>query len=105
MGDLISRSALIESIINHGNDIKSDVPMIEDIYQTAHKHIIDLVEIQPTAYDVEKVVAELEEEREIAYADFDEYAYKYELDLTDNDDWFYRGLSRAMNVVKRGGAE
>ena len=84
MGRLINADALIEAITQHGKDIKSDVPMIEDIYQTAHKHIIDLVEIQPTAYDVEKVVEALEKE---AYNGFD---------IT---------LSKAIDIAKRGGVE
>ena len=47
----------------------------------------------PTAFDVEKVVEELEEEKDIAYADFEKYANDYFLDLDENvDDWYYKGL-------------
>ena len=60
----------------------------------------------PTAYDVEKVVAELEEEKDIAYADFDMYINDYELDLdSDYDDLLHKGLARAIDVIRKGGVE
>ena len=99
MGDLISRSALIEAITQHGKDIKSDVPMIEDIYQTAHKHIIDLVEIQPTAFDVEKVVAKLEEASHCEEPTFDEDGY------CNDDSWEVVYLDKATEIVRKGGVE
>lgn len=91
MGRLIDADALkqdlrkcqIESLIAH----------------TEEKNVFDVINEQPTAYDVEKVMDQLEEERGISYADFDEYAYRYELDLTDNDDWFYKGLERAKRII------
>ena len=113
MGDLISRSALIENI---DNDIKMTEQFMNSEMDTKRysqlftqlntlKSYKGIIEEMPTAYDVEKVVAELEEERGISYVDFDEYAYRYELDLTDNDDWFCKGLARAIDIVKRGGVE
>lgn len=50
----------------------------------------------------EKVLIErLEEEKEIAYADFDKYANDYELDLDDEyDDFYHNGLGRAIKIVK-----
>lgn len=61
MGDLISRSALIKAITQHGKDVKCSESILNEVYQLSHKHIIDLVRIQPTAYDVEKVVEEVKE--------------------------------------------
>lgn len=50
---------------------------------------------------IEKILDELEEEREIAYADFDKYASGYELDLDDTyDDFFHKGLARAKKIVQ-----
>jgi len=50
---------------------------------------------------IEKILERLEEEREIAYADFDKYANDYELDLEDTyDDFFYKGLARAKTIVQ-----
>ena len=51
---------------------------------------------------IEKILERLEEEREIAYADFYEYLMKYELDkdFDEDDDWFYKGLIRAKKIVQ-----
>ena len=50
---------------------------------------------------IEKILERLEEEREIAYADFDKYARDYELDLDDSyDDFFHKGLARAKKIVQ-----
>ena len=50
---------------------------------------------------IEKILERLEEEREIAYADFDKYASDYELDLEDTyDDFFHKGLARAKAIVQ-----
>lgn len=92
MSDLISRSALIEAITQHSKDVKSDVPMVQDIYQIAHQHIIQLIEIQPTAYDVEKIVEELKENSQ------------YCVPLGGQS---FTGikLEKAIDIVKRGGVE
>jgi hypothetical protein len=51
---------------------------------------------------IEKILERLEEEREIAYADFYEYLMKFELDndFDEDDDWFYKGLIRAKKIVQ-----
>lgn len=68
--------------------------------------IVSFINYQPTAYDVEKVVAELEEEREYSYADFEEYVQEKSHCLdAEYDDYFHRGLERAVVIVKRGGRE
>lgn len=96
MSDLISRQAVIALLK------KNTTRDIEDIIIT-NKHI-KLIADMPKAYDVDAVIEQLEEEREYAYADFDEYAYSYELDLTEEyDDFFHKGLERAMRIVKAGG--
>lgn len=40
-------------------DIKSE--LVKEVYETAYQHVIEFIEIQPAAYDVEKVVAEEKE--------------------------------------------
>ena len=57
MGDLISRSALIEELHHM---IEWDVELKQD-YE--YLGIDDCIRSMPTAYDIEKVVAELEERR------------------------------------------
>lgn len=61
---------------------------------------IDEIKLQPTTYDVNKVVWRLEEEREDSHADFEQYAELHGIDT--EDDWFYAGLIRAIEIVKAG---
>lgn len=115
MSDFISRSALIELI-------QKDIEKTASFMNTAEKYdgsfdklygqlntlrnYKSIISDIPTAYDVEKVVAELEEEKDIAYADFEKYANDYFLDLDEDvDDWYYKGLERAINVIRKGGVE
>ena len=85
----------------------------KDAAQQAHSYstlmlyeIANMIEDAPTAYDPEKVVAELEEEREYSYADFEEYVNEKSPCLdAEYDDYFHRGLERAVVIVRKGGAE
>lgn len=55
---------------------------------------------------IESVVEQLEEEKEIAYADFDKYDTDYKLDLDDYyDDYYHIGLGRAIDILNRGGVK
>lgn len=57
----------------------------------------------PTAYNVDKVVEQLEEERELSYADFDRYVEEVSPCLdAEYDDTLSRGLERAIRIVKGG---
>lgn len=57
------------------------------------KAICGAIDTQPTAYDAEKVVAELEEA-------------KGRISLYGDDlDIYCNGLDKAINIVKRGGIE
>ena len=57
----------------------------------------------PTAYNVDKVVKQLEEERELSYADFDRYVEEVSPCLdAEYDDTLSRGLERAIRIVKSG---
>lgn len=60
----------------------------------------------PTAYDPDKVVEQLEDEKEFAYADFNEYVNEVcpYLDA-EYDDRFNEGLGRAIEIVKGGGVD
>ena len=122
MGDLISRSALLKKFDDTGIQITFDLPveeilgedvdidnftmLVQDAIQVYKKMVIGTIKDIPTSYSVDAVVAELEEEREYSHADFEEYAYSYELDLEEGyDDVFFKGLERAIDIVKRGGVE
>lgn len=121
MDDLISRSALLKKFNNSGIQITFDLPveevlgedvdiddftmLVQDAIQAYKNMVIGTIKDIPTAYNVDAVVAELEEEREYSYADFEEYANSYELDLSDDDDWYHIGLERAIKLVRKGGVE
>ena len=64
---------------------------------------ITTVQEQPTAFDLDKVVEQLKDEQELSYADFEIYAEEH--GLSEDDDWHYRGLGRAVEIVKRGGVD
>lgn len=101
MSDLISRKAVLDKLKDF-----SDMYTLEEEARIVLEAIVRIVTEQPTAYDVEKVVAELEEEREYSYADFEEYVQEKSPCLdAEYDDYFHRGLERAVVIVKRGGRE
>lgn len=63
-----------------------------------------MIKEQPTAFDVKNVIEQLEEESEQSFVDFKSYAEEHGID-NDYEDWFYRGLIRAIEIVKRGGRD
>lgn len=65
---------------------------------------IERIKDQPTAFDAEKVIKQLEEERDYSYEDYENYAGKHDMDV-ECDDLFCRGLDRAIEIVKRGGMD
>ncbi|MBE5928489.1 MAG: hypothetical protein E7267_03830 [Lachnospiraceae bacterium] len=65
-----------------------------------------IIKEQPTAFDVDKVLTELQEEKDYSYSDFESYASETDLFLdAEYDDLFYKGLERAVKIVKRGGID
>lgn len=89
MSDLISRSALIEKLEEKMFDSKLMCPVIK------LTDLIELIDEQPTAYDIEKVVADLEEKS-------DDIPIQYE----DNyEKGFDDGVCYAIDLVRKGGVE
>ncbi|WP_371296826.1 hypothetical protein [Ruminococcus sp.] len=57
---------------------------------------------QPKIYDVDKVIDQLEEEKEYANADFEEYVQEIEPCLdAEYDDTFSQGMERAIKILKQ----
>ena len=57
-----------------------------------------------TTCTVDQVINELEEEKEYAFEDFEEYVNEFIPWLyAEYDDLFHRGLERAIEIVKAGG--
>ena len=81
MGDLISRKALMEELFKTPKWDNRD----EDVF-------FDLIDNQPTAYDIDKVVEQLEE---ASFSVFDE---EY------NEDIWVVDYYKAIEIVKKGGA-
>ena len=109
MSDLISRSCAIENIWDVFNSYANDSQRFDE-YETeainnAFKVLQKTIESQPTAYDVSKVVAELEEEKEThtehynisLYKDFPEVKQRYEQIQLVIDD--------AIDKVRKGGVK
>lgn len=83
MGDLISRSSLIETLRNPTT--------FEELLEVTLEDFSNLINEQPTAYNVGKVVAELEE---------------LEQSRLEMYDWQGQSVaSDAIDIVKRGGAD
>lgn len=78
----------------------------DDVYLAVGGNISCAIAEQSTAYDPDKVVEQLKEEKELSYADFGEYVNGVCpcLDSRD-DDLFHRGLERAIEIVKAGGTD
>ena len=92
-------TALVQGDVQQGllNDGTSE--FAQDIRNAAQM----LIDKQPTAYDVDKIVDQLEEEQELAYADFDRYVEEVDLCFdSECDDFFHKGLGRAIKVLKEG---
>ena len=86
MSDLISRSAVIELLRkNMTNDIQD---------QIITENNINLICAIPTAYDISKVVAELEE-----------CSDKYKISSCEYEQGKAFSYKNAIDIVKRGGVE
>lgn len=94
MGRLIDAGLVLDNLSGRLESMK-DYDVVKDVINN-----------MPTAYDPDKVVEQLEEERELSYADFDIYAEEVSPCLdAEYDDFFHRGLERAIKIVKGGGID
>ena len=96
MSDLISRSELLKHLITKNIQITFDLSveevlarLVKDAVQANNKMVIDTIKNQPTAYNVDKVVEELE-------------LHSFELG-TDTLPVHYVRLNEAIEIVKQGG--
>lgn len=92
MSDLISRSALIKEIEGMYlsiSGIRSGKGILLKMMEAYKKYILDVINEQPTAYDVDKVVEELRKESYQEFCDSPRI-----VDLKD-----------VIDIVKRGGVE
>ena len=116
MSDLISRSELLNAFNNKNIQITFDLPveevlgedvdlddfamLVQDAIQAYKKMAIDTIKNQPTAYDIDKVVTELNELDITAIKRYEGGTFgNYE--GTD----YYIKQSDAIEIVKRGGVQ
>ena len=114
MSDLISRSELLKAFNNKNIQITFDLPveevlgedvdlddfamLVQDAIQAYKKMVIDTIKNQPTAYDIDKVVTELNELDVTAIKRYEDGTFgNYE--GTD----YYIKKSDAIEIVKQGG--
>lgn len=89
-------------------DKNNDCKFTEDDYKANETAIQALEEVQQYrtigTLDIDKVVKQLEDERELSYADFNRYVEEVSPCLdAEYDDSFQRGLERAIKIIKAGG--
>ena len=71
---------------------------LEQLLQYIPENVVE----QPKIYDVDKVIDQLEEEKEYANADFEEYAKEVEPCLdAEYDDTFSQGMERTIKILKQ----
>lgn len=71
---------------------------LEQLSQYVPESVVE----QPKIYDVDKVIDQLEDEKEYANADFEEYAKEVEPCLdAEYDDTFSQGMERATKILKQ----
>ena len=97
MSDLISRSVAIDEIWNVFNSYVNDDSRFNEFeteaINKAFKVLQNRIEKQPTAYDVEKVVAQLDEKK---YWEYDDEGFSIGKVVSMGD---------AITIVRKGGAE
>lgn len=107
-GDLISRNKLIEEINSYQYDtVSTEMRRAEHIVKA---HICGLIEKQPTAYDVEKVIDKLKENEQEITSQLEEIAknapdevQKTNLRVTAQ---LFRDYTKSqIEIVKSGGSD
>ena len=89
MSDLISRSELLKEIEKYKFGAISNDAEREYIKKT----ILDFIECQPTAYDIDKVVEELKTDSSV------------KLYGSQNSDNYMIPVNRVIKIVKQGGKD
>ena len=101
MSDLISRSELLKRLATepkYSISVPKGFEALKDLIAYHHEKVIEVIEDMPTAYDVDKVVAELEENA-------GRYTKKYVTPYGNNGYKDIKAISihKAIEIVKQGG--
>lgn len=100
MSRLIDADELIKAIENHKTNVTSESVFANEIYTLAHEHIIDVITIQPIAFNTEKVVEQIH----------DKYCHKCRNILGKQSSEEYCKsvkceIDALCDIVKKGGVE
>ena len=97
MSDLISRSALLELFEEKMFNDKLMNPVIK------MSDVIEIIEEQPVAYDKEKVIKELEDQKDKHTEGYNLSIYKEFPDIKERYEQIQLVLDKAIEKVKAGG--
>ena len=97
MSDLIRRSELLKEVEKYKFGAISNDTEREYIKKT----ILDFINFQPTAYDIDKVVEELEKELSLADKEKERCTGENNLQF-DSAKGYASGISTAIEIVKAG---
>lgn len=104
-GDLISRETLIEEIMSFRcslTGLRSGKGMLALVADQYRKSILQIIEDQPTAFDVEKVMEELNNCRKIMLSPTSKDCFGGEC---KENDCLACVFNKAMEVIEKGGIE
>ena len=93
---LIDADKLIEYIVNTPSKVVNGIPYEQTMFsniQDRSNEIIDAIEDAPTAYDIDKIVEQLEDKITAPLHT-----------VSDFDVGWNRGINKAIEIVKKGGA-
>ena len=100
MSDLISRKSVLDKLKDFSN-----MYTLEEEARIVLDTIVRIVTEQPTAYDVEKVVAEFEKEKELHTQHYNISLYKDYPDVKQRYKQIQLVIDELIDIVKRGGVE
>lgn len=98
---LIDADLLKENLIKCLKPLEPEKEMIDS--DVALLSILMEIDEQPIAFDMDKVIEQLDNEADRSSTYFEEYAD--EIGKSEDDDWYYMGLRRAIEIIKGGGVE
>lgn len=99
MTRLIDADLLKENLIKCLKPLEPEEGMIDS--DVALLSTLMEIDEQPIAFDMDKVIEQLDNEADKSSTYFEEYAD--EIGKSEDDDWYYMGLRRAIEIVKGGG--
>lgn len=96
----------LESALNNMCDLAAAENLIEEYRAIGTPEECRAAMEKQQVFNMDKVVEQLKAEKEFSYADFDEYVNEVCPCLdAEYDDFFHRGLERAIDIVKAGGVD